>query len=104
MTPLPTHDTDKAIRALWADQDHYACLYPELHMRVWATPQGMRAVAALWLPGPKFGRRVQVIQEATWQPKEVTQELVVEWGRRALADWLARQLQDVLNPPGDQQL
>lgn len=92
----PAQNTAHALRVMWSQQDHYACLYPELHMRVWATPEGMKAVAALWLPGPKFGRRVQILKEATWQPQEVTEKHVVEWGRRALASWLEEQLQDAL--------
>jgi hypothetical protein len=84
-----------AMRALWADQDHYACLYPELQMRVWASPKGMQLAAVLWLPGPKFGRASKVLAQATWAPSEVTEARVVDWGRRALAAWLDEQLADV---------
>lgn len=82
------------MKALWADQDAACIRYPELQMRVWASPEGMRVAAVIWLPGPKFGRKSLVIQEATWAPREVSEELVVEWGRRALAGWLEKRLEE----------
>ena len=83
------------MKALWADQDRYCTRYPELQMRVWAAPEGMRVAAVIWLPGPKYGRKSLVIKEATWTPREVSETLVVEWGRRALASWLEEQLDDI---------
>ena len=83
------------MKALWADQDTYCTRYPELQMRVWASPEGMRVAAVIWLPGPKYGRRSLVIKQATWNPREVTEVSVVDWGRRALASWLEEQLAEV---------
>jgi len=87
------------MKAMWADQDHYACMYPELQMRVCASPQGIRLAAVLWLPGPKFGRASKVLAQATWAPADVTEAKVVDWGRRALAAWLDEQLAHLGDEP-----
>lgn len=89
------------MKAMWADQDVYACMYPELQMRLWATPKGMRVAAVLWLPGPKFGRRSKLIQDALWAPQEVSEAKVVEWGRNALAKWLADEIERLSEETAD---
>jgi hypothetical protein len=58
-----------------------------------AEPQRVHLVAVIYLPGPRLGRDLLVIRDAVWQPSEVTQVSVVDWGRRALASWLAEQLE-----------
>lgn len=68
------------------------CRFPELWLRVWATPNGIRLMAILYLVGPRYGRRVETIADATWKPSQVTEVSVVDWGQRALSAWLARQL------------
>ena len=103
MTAFGPGEAREAMRAMWADQDYWACLYPELQMRVWASPKGMEIRAVLWLPGPKFGRASKVVAQTTWGPSEVSEAKVVDWGRRALAAWLASELQDVTNEALDQQ-
>lgn len=71
-----------------------ACRYPELRLRVWAAPDGVHLRALLYQPGPKLGRSLVVLRSAVWQPHEVTEVAVVDWGRRALASWLEDQLVD----------
>jgi hypothetical protein len=61
-------------------------------MRVWAAGDGIHLRALLYLPGPKLARSLIVLQSAVWQPREVTEVSVVDWGRRALARWLEEQL------------
>ena len=95
MSTFGVAEARSAMRALWSQQDEYNCRYPELQMRVWAAPEGMRVAAVLWLPGPKFGRRALTLSEATWTPSEVTERAVVDWGRRALAKWLEEQIEDL---------
>jgi hypothetical protein len=99
VTKFGPAEARSAMKAMWADQDHYACMYPELQMRVWASPQGMRLAAVLWLPGPKFGRSSKVLAQATWAPADVTEAKVVDWGRRALAAWLDEQLAHLGDEP-----
>lgn len=73
--------------------------YPELHLRVFATPVGMKLVASLYWPETApYNRRVEVLTEAIWQPREVTEELVVDWGQRALAKWLADRISGHVPP------
>ena len=99
MSTFGAAEARSAMKAMWADQDYYACMYPELQMRVWASPQGMRLAAVLWLPGPKFGRASKVLAQATWAPADVTEARVVDWGRRALAAWLDEQLAHLGDEP-----
>lgn len=74
------------------------CRFPELWLRVWATPRGIRLMAILYLSGPRYGRKVETIADATWQPSQVTEVAVVDWGQRALAAWLTKQLVPEENP------
>jgi len=83
----------EAVSRLFRDQEGVACLYPELRLRVVAEPLGVRLVAVLYQPGPSVGRPVIVLRDALWQPSEVTEVAVVDWGRRALASWLSEQLE-----------
>jgi hypothetical protein len=69
-----------------------ACMYPELRMRVWAQPDGVHLLALVYLPGEKYSRKVLTLQNAVWQPSDVTELAVVDWGRRALSHWLSEQL------------
>jgi hypothetical protein len=55
----------------------------------------MHLSAFLWQPGPHVGRRYILLRQAVWQPSEVTEVSVVDWGRRALASWLEEQLVDL---------
>jgi hypothetical protein len=68
--------------------------YPELSLRVWATSEGMKVSALLYGPGPRYARPLIQIADAIWRPAEVTEEAVVDWGRRALGKWLEDRLQE----------
>lgn len=84
-----------ALRAHWEHASRICDSYPELSLRVYAAPDGMHLSAFLWLPGPHVGRPYLPLREAVWQPSEVTEVAVVDWGRRALASWLEEQLVDL---------
>lgn len=77
-----------------AEARHAVCtMYPELRLRVWAEPDGVHLNAFLFSPTGGEHRNVVPVARATWQPSEVTETSVVDWGRRALAHWLAEQLE-----------
>lgn len=62
--------------------------FPDLHLRVWCNINGVNVLAYIDSSDSK-GRLCRMeIQKALFHPREVTPELVVEWGRRALARWL----------------
>jgi len=86
-------EAQEAVSRLFQEREAVACLYPELRLRVVAEPLGVRLVAVMYLPGPSVGRPVIVLRDALWQPSEVTEVAVVDWGRRALASWLTEQLE-----------
>lgn len=64
--------------------------YPELTLRVWAKPDGMHISAAVSEPGQRFPRRWTVIASVVFQPREVTEEKVIQWGIGALSTYLQR--------------
>jgi len=75
----------EAVKTRWA--------YPQLFMHIYAGMDGMRVSARVEFMG-EDGRLVcHTIARATWAPKEVSERLVVEWGRRALAAWLESHLE-----------
>lgn len=88
-----SQEAREAVNRLYREREAVACLYPELRLRVVAEPLGVRLVAVMYLPGPSIGRPLIVLQDALWQPSEVTEVAVVDWGRRALAHWLTEQLE-----------
>lgn len=92
MSPSSAAASRSDLLELWEEADRIMCAYPELQLRVCARPDGMHLRAVLWLPGQKVGRPYIVLQKAVWQPREVTEVSVVDWGRRALAKWLEEQL------------
>jgi hypothetical protein len=57
-------------------------------MRVWADPAGMHLLASLERMADDGTLSYKQIARALWQPKEVTERAVVDWGRRALVAWL----------------
>ena len=91
-TPSPDA-ARSALREAWQEADRVACGYPELRMRVWAAPDGVHLLALLYMPGERYSRELITLQNAIWRPSEVTEIAVVDWGRRALAHWLAEQLE-----------
>ncbi len=67
--------------------------YPDLHLRVWALPDGVHILA--YIQRSDSGGRVHVtdVARAVWMPREVTELAVVDWAQRALAHWLQGQLE-----------
>jgi hypothetical protein len=62
--------------------------FPDLHLRVWANIRGVNIHAYIdCSDGRGILRRTEVAR-ALFQPSEVTEEKVVDWGRRALSHWL----------------
>jgi hypothetical protein len=57
-------------------------------MRVWADPVGMHLLASVEQVGDDGRLEYKQIARAVWQPSEVTERAVVDWGRRALVAWL----------------
>lgn len=63
--------------------------YPRLSMRIWAELDGVHLYAITELPADDRGIGTHhVIAQAVWQPAEVTERAVVDWGHRALRKWL----------------
>ena len=62
---------------------------PSLHLMVWPTVDALRLSLVLYYTTLGQRRTCTVLRSAEWRPREVTQRLLVEWGQRALADWLA---------------
>ncbi len=65
---------------------------PQLTLRVWAELDGVHLLAQVHRVDPAGRLRVEEVARATWRPRAVTEISVVDWGRRALASWLERQL------------
>lgn len=93
MTTGRAQEAKDAVARLFQERERVACMYPELRLRVVAEPHGVRLVAVIYQAGPSIGRPLIVLQDALWQPSEVTEVAVVDWGRRALARWLEEQLE-----------
>lgn len=66
-------------------------MYPQLRMRVWAQRDGVHLYAYVER-ATHLGRLVQnEIARAVWQPDGVTERQVVEWAKRALESYLAKE-------------
>lgn len=63
-------------------------LLPDLHVRVYARPDGIRVEARLETLRDGGYRGVEWIAAVTFRPPEVTEELVVQWAIGALSAWL----------------
>lgn len=68
--------------------------YPELTLRVWARPDGVHISAAVSEPGEHFPRRWTVVAQVVFQPREVTEEKVIQWGMGALSTYLQRRAEE----------
>ena len=66
--------------------------YPDLHLRVWAMPDGVHCLAYIQRQAIDGHVEYTEIARAVWMPTSVTELSVVEWGQRALTAWLERQL------------
>ena len=62
---------------------------PALHLLVWRSAQSMRLSLVIYHSRPGGRRSCTILREAEWRPREVTERALVEWGQRAMADWLA---------------
>ncbi len=62
--------------------------FPQLSLRIWAELDGMHLYAIIETLDEKGRLKHDVIAEAAWQPSDVTEARVVDWGRRALAKYL----------------
>lgn len=66
--------------------------HPQLSLRVWCDLEGVHCRAQVYQLDELGRLRSEDIAEASWRPREVTEVAVVDWGQRALAAWLGRQL------------
>jgi hypothetical protein len=82
-----------ALRAAKQEQMTAVAGLPSLHLLVWATRDGMRLSLVMYHSLPGARRSCTVLRDATWRPKEVSEVALVDWGRRALADWLEKPTQ-----------
>jgi len=87
--------TAAALAAGWRPHPRYSrenqavrWQYPELSLRVWAELDGVHLYATLQQLDDRGVVHVESIASATWQPSDVTEAQVVDWGRRALDAWL----------------
>ena len=68
--------------------------HPQMSLRVWCDLEGVCLLAQVYQLDEKGRLRSETIAQATWRPREVTEVAVVDWGQRALAAWLSRQLME----------
>ena len=66
--------------------------YPDLHLRVWAQPDGVHCLAYIQRCDAQGKLSRSEVARAVWRPSAVTEVSVVDWGRRALAKWLEDQV------------
>lgn len=92
---MTSKQTEAALRAGWRPHPGLTkealavqWRYPQLRMRVWADPVGMHLLASVEQVGDDGRLKYKQIARAVWQPSEVTERAVVDWGRRALVAWL----------------
>jgi hypothetical protein len=70
----------------------FTATHPALYLHVWCNFSGVQVVAHVdHLDRSGRLQRIE-IAKCGFRPPEVTEELVVEWGARALQAWLATQL------------
>lgn len=60
----------------------------QLHLRVWAQPDGMHVLSYIERMGADGRLEHHTVARAVWAPQSVSERAVVDWGRRALAAWL----------------
>lgn len=89
---LSLSEINAAIKVREAEKQRYAS-WPSLSLHVYANAKGVHCTARVDRLDER-GRLVTTdIANATWKPPQVTETLLVEWGQRALAAWLANQLE-----------
>jgi hypothetical protein len=91
---------DPGWRQYKSDRDRLLRRYPELSLHMFATKDGVRVFAQLYRAAePHLPRSVETIADATWQPKEVTPDKLVDWSIRALQAWLSRRMEGLGEVP-----
>lgn len=61
---------------------------PSLHLLIWPTPSAVRLSLVVYYSRPGMRRTCKVLRQAEWNPKEVTERALIDWGQRALASYL----------------
>jgi hypothetical protein len=87
----------KAARAYEA-RKQFTATHPSLHLVVYCTFEGVHLRARVDHLDEKGRLQTREIAKATWQPKEVSEGLVVQWGERALRAWLEANLPTSQDP------
>lgn len=78
-----------ALRKAREEQGHKLASLPSLHLLIYANRDGLQLSLALHHAFVGGRRRCEVLRSATFRPVEVNPEKMVDWARRACADWLA---------------
>lgn len=89
MAPESGRDAFRAERARRAAAAARSAGLPSLHLLIWPTPSCVRLSLVIYYTTPGQRRTCTVLRQAEWTPKEVTPTKLVEWGMRAMSDWLA---------------
>ncbi len=61
---------------------------PSLHLLIWPTPSAVRLSLVIYYSRPGMRRTCKVLRQAEWNPKEVTERALIDWGQRALSAYL----------------
>lgn len=77
-----------ALRKARQEQAERTSGMPSLHLLIWPTPSALRLSLVIYHSKPGMRRSCTVLKTAEWQPKEVSERALVDWGQRALASWL----------------
>lgn len=79
----------RALAKAREERDRRVAALPSLHLLVYANGTGMQLSLALHHAFVGGRRTCEVLRSATFHPSEITPEKMVDWARRACADWLA---------------
>ncbi len=71
---------------------------PSLHLLIWPTPSAVRLSLVIYYSRPGQRRTCKVLRQAEWNPKEVTERTLIDWGQRALASYLQDLADGKVNP------
>lgn len=65
---------------------------PSLHLLIWPTPSAVRLSLVIYYSTPGQRRTCKVLRQAEWNPSEVTEQALIQWGIRAMRNWLEESL------------
>jgi hypothetical protein len=68
--------------------------FPDFSLRIWCNVRGVQVVAHVDRTDAKGRLHRTVVARHEFHPPEVTERLVVEWGRRVCAAWLEQNAKD----------